>query len=89
MYPVGWPLWKLLVRLGVPAIVRIEVVYDAEAEVYVATSPNLDGLIAEADSKAALMDAVHNCIDLLMEEKLPVPPEHRPLAAWSGELLAA
>jgi len=89
MYPAGWLLWKLLTRLGVPAIVRIEVLYDAEAEVYVATSPNLDGLIAEADSKAALMDAVHNCIDLLMEEDLPVPPKHRPLAAWNGELLAA
>jgi len=89
MYPVGWPLWKLIARLGVPVIVKIEVLYDAEADVYVATSPNLNGLIAEAASKDALMEAVHNCIDLLMEEELPVPLKHRPLAAWSGELMAA
>jgi len=89
MYPVGWPLWKLIARSGVPVIVKIEVLFDPEAGVYVATSPNLSGLLAEADSKDALMDAVHDCIDLLMEEELPAPPKHRPLAAWSGELLAA
>jgi len=89
MYPVGWPLWKLLARLGVPVIVKIEVLRDEDAGVYIATSPNLRGLVAEAASKDTLIDAVHDCIDLLMEVELASPLKHRPLAAWSGELLAA
>jgi len=89
MYPAGWPLWKLLARLGVPIVVKINVLHDDDAGVYVATSTNLRGLVAEAPSKDALIDAVHDCIDLLMEVELATPPRRRPLAAWNGELLAA
>jgi len=88
MYPMGWPLWKLLARMGVPVIIRINVIHDTQAGVYTATSPNLPGLVAEADSKAALIEAVYDCIDLLMEPEHSAI-KHRPLAAWSGELLAA
>jgi len=89
MYQVGWPLWKLLARLGVSVIVKIDVMRDDEANVYIATSPNLRGLVAEANSKEELFEAVHDCIDLLMEAELATPPKHRPLAAWSGEMQVA
>jgi len=89
MYPVGWPCWKLLAKAGISLVVKIEVVYDKEAGVYVATSPNLRGLVAEAKSKEELVGAVYDCVDLLMECELPAPLKHKPLAAWDGEALLA
>lgn len=89
MYRVGKPFWKLAARVGVPLLVKIEVTHDAEAGVYVATSPDLRGLIAEAPSKEALIRAVYDCTELLMEEALKSPLKSKPFAAWTGEVLTA
>lgn len=89
MYRVGFPFWKVVARLGVPMLIRINVLHDVEAGVYVATSPDLDGLVAEGKTVEELMRAVYDCTDMLMEDELRQPLKHKPFAAWSGELLAA
>lgn len=45
MYRVGYPAWKLLARMGVPVLVRVEVHFDDESQSYWADSPDLDGLV--------------------------------------------
>lgn len=89
MYRVGLPLWKVLARLGVPVFFRVEVAHDAEAGVYIARSPDLRGLVAEAKTKAELIRAMYDCGGMLLEEALSSPPKKRPFAAWTGEVVAA
>lgn len=89
MYRVGFPGWKLAARVGVPVIFRVEVLHDQDADVYVATSPDLRGLVAEAKTKDELIHAVYDCADMLMEEQLNKQPKNKPLAAWTGDLMAA
>lgn len=88
MYRVGFPGWKIAARVGVPLLLRVEVIRDHEAGVFVATSPDLDGLVAEAKTADELVRAVYDCVDMLLEYALHSPPKARPLAAWSGEAFA-
>lgn len=89
MYRVGNPFWRFLARLGVPLVLRVDVVFDKEARVYVATSPDLRGMVAEARSRDELISSVYDCVDLLIEDHLHHPLKHKPLAAWDGELRCA
>lgn len=89
MYRVGNPFWRFLARLGIPLVVRVDVMFDKDANVYVATSRDLRGLVAEAQSKEELIAAVYDCVDLLIESEVHKPLKHKPLAAWDGELRPA
>ncbi len=89
MYRVGFPGWKLAARFNVPLMLRVNVAHDAESGVYIATSPDLAGLVVEGASKEALFDGVYDCVDMLMEVELTTPLRQRPAAAWTGELLVA
>lgn len=89
MYRVGNPFWRLLARLGVPLVLRVDVMFDGETGVYVATSPDLRGLVTEAPTKEELIASVYDCVDLLIEDQVHQPLKHRPLAAWDGELRCA
>jgi hypothetical protein len=48
MYPFNWPLAKTLGSIGVPLLIKVRVFHDDEADVYVASSPNVRGLNIEA-----------------------------------------
>lgn len=89
MYRVGFPGWKLAARLNVPLLLRVDVARDQGAGVFIATSPDLRGLVVEASSTEELFKEVYGCVDMLMEEQLKQPPKHRPAAAWTGEFLTA
>lgn len=69
-YKVGFPFWKTLARMGVTLLVTVEVVYDDEAGVFVATSPNLRGMVAESDDVKGLFHEIHTSIDDLLYEEL-------------------
>lgn len=49
-YRVGFPFWKLVAKTGAPMMVRVNTFHDKDAGVFVATSPDLKGLIAEAET---------------------------------------
>jgi hypothetical protein len=53
-YRVGLPLWKQAAKLGCPMMIRVNAFFDKEANVFVATSPDLKGLVAEANTLDAL-----------------------------------
>ena len=70
MYRVGYPFWKTLARNGVAVSFRIAVQYDKEASVFVATSPDLRGLVVEAATMEELLREANDVIEMLMEENL-------------------
>jgi len=85
MYRVGLPGWKLAGRLGLPLLYRVDVVHDADAGVYVATSPDVRGLVAEAATFDELFREVQAGASELIGERLPRPGVAL-RAAWSGAL---
>ena len=88
MYRVGFPFWKVAARLNVPLLLRIDVMHDAEAGVFIATSPDLQGLVVEAKDQGTLVAEVYGCVDMLMQEQLKRPPKTRPAAAWTGDFVS-
>jgi hypothetical protein len=89
MYRVGFPGWKIAARLNVPLLFKIDVVHDAEAAVYIATSSDLKGLVVEATTVEELIKEVYNCTDMLMQQVLTKPLKQKPAAAWTGDFVAA
>lgn len=68
MYPFNWPLSMFLASVGVPLLIKVKVVFDPEANVYVATSPNVRGLAVEADS----LDEVRKQVEIVLPELLEI-----------------
>lgn len=84
MYRVGFPGWKLAGRMGVTLLYRVNVLHDPEAGVYVATSPDLRGLVAEAPTFDELFREVHAGADELIRDQV-VPARPAAIrAAWSN-----
>ncbi|NQW84777.1 MAG: DUF1902 domain-containing protein [Alcaligenaceae bacterium] len=84
MYRVGLPFWKLVARLGVPLSLRIQVMRDNEADVYIATSTDLAGLVAEAPSLVELMFSVLDCSEMLIEHTLHRSLKLTAKVVWDG-----
>jgi hypothetical protein len=89
MYRVGFPGWKIAARIGVPILVKIDVVHDRAAQVFVATSRDLPGLVVEARDMEKLFPDVYDCINMLLEEQLKTAPRSKPVAAWDGDFCPA
>ncbi len=88
MYRVGFPGWKIAARFGVSLLVKIDVLDDKEAGVFVATSGDLPGLVVEARSLEDLFREVYDCVGMLLFEQLKHEPKRKPVAAWSGDFCA-
>jgi YgiT-type zinc finger domain-containing protein len=56
-------------RAGVA--LRVHVLHDVQAGCYVATSPDLSGLVVEAKSLDALVQEVDECIGMLLTDRAP------------------
>lgn len=64
MYRLGWCFATFLAKLGMPLLIKVEIIHDDEANVYVATSSDLKGLVVEAET-----------LDELEKEVLELVPE--------------
>ena len=89
MYRVGFPGWKLAARFHIPLLFKVVVVRDPEAGVFVATSPDLAGLVVESASLEALLPEVYDCVNMLLSELLKHQPRAKPVAAWDGDFCPA
>lgn len=89
MYRVGFPGWRLAASLGVTLVFRVDVLHDQEAGVFVATSPDIRGLVAEAPTLEELFHEVNGGADMLLGEQIRVPKAPNVRAAWSDVALAA
>ena len=70
VYRVGLPLWRLFANLGFAVKLRVNVAWDPEAMVFVADSPDLHGLVAEAHDVDTLRTEVQSSIDELLQLQL-------------------
>jgi predicted RNase H-like HicB family nuclease len=70
MYRVGFPGWKMAARAGVPLFVRVDVYHDIEVDRYWASSPDLRGLVMEAQSLDELFAATRAAAQDLLELQL-------------------
>ena len=66
MYPLNWPLSIFFASFGVPLLIKVEVMFDNEAKVYVATSPTVRGLVVEA----ATLDKIRSEVEMALPELL-------------------
>lgn len=78
MYRIGFPFWKQAARVSVPLTLRINVIHDDEAGVFVATSDDLKGLVCEAASMDNLVKevniATHELLALQMRSDAVAQP---------------
>jgi predicted RNase H-like HicB family nuclease len=65
-YRYRYPLSRFFARFGVTLVIRIDVLKDDEADVYVATSQDIPGLVIEAQSFSKLRDEVTEAIPNLL-----------------------
>jgi hypothetical protein len=79
MYRIGLPFWKQVARLGVPLKLRINVIHDTEADVFVATSEDLTGLVCEASTMDELVREVDSTTAELLAFHLHDPSVARPV----------
>ena len=89
MYRVGFPGWKIAAALGVTLVFRVDVLLDKDAGVFLATSPDIRGLVAEAATLEALFKEVGHGADMLLSDQLHSPKPSSIRAAWSNVALAA
>jgi hypothetical protein len=66
MYRLGWPGAALLAGMGIPLLIKVEIIHDTEANVYVATSPDLTGLVVEAETLDELEKEVWGLVPELL-----------------------
>ena len=66
MYPLNWPLSMFFSSLGVPLLIKVDVIFDTDANVYVATSPTVRGLVIEADT----LDSIRAEVEMALPELL-------------------
>lgn len=68
MYMAGWPFWTVFARRGARILFRVRIEHDSEASVYIASSPDLKGLVVEAETLDELKREAEDCIAMLMDE---------------------
>ncbi|TAN09446.1 MAG: DUF1902 domain-containing protein [Burkholderiaceae bacterium] len=87
MYRVGRPGWRLAYRLGATLLYRVNVARDVEAGVYIATSPDVRGLVAEAATFDELFREVEAGADELIGSQLRARSGGVALlGAWGGSV---
>ena len=79
MYRIGFPFWKTAGKMGVELKLRVYVTHDAEAGVFIATSDDLRGMVAEAETMDKLVTEVHSTIESLMELEFHGQPNRHPV----------
>jgi len=60
--------------------------YDHEANVFIATSTDLTGLVAEASSLNELMFSAYDCAEMLIEHTLYQPLKRTATVMWDGTI---
>lgn len=69
-YCLGWPLGSLMASLGVRTVIRIEVIRDDEAGVFIGTSRDLRGLVVEAESVEGVLSEARMVIPDLFQNSV-------------------
>jgi predicted RNase H-like HicB family nuclease len=87
MYRVGLPGWKFAARMGMPVRLRVNIRQDLEANVYVAESPDLSGLIVEGHTLDDIKSEALAAAGILLEMELQSRPDRKPISAQTDFIL--
>jgi hypothetical protein len=71
MYRLGWVFAALLAKMGIPLLIKVEIIHDKEANVYIATSSDLRGLVVEANTLDELEKEVFELVPELLALNSP------------------
>lgn len=74
-YRYGWPMGHLLAKAGVPTKIRVDVIRDEEAGVFVGTSMDLRGLVVESDTLEGIVREARLLIPDLVRSPSELGPE--------------
>jgi uncharacterized protein DUF1902 len=74
-YRYGWPMGHLLAKAGVPTKIRVDVIRDDEAGVFVGTSTDVRGLVIEAESLEGVMRETQAVIHALVSSPSKLSPD--------------
>lgn len=88
MYRVGLPGWRVVARLGMPVRLRVEIRQDLEANVYVAESPDLPGLIVEGHTLDEIKDEALAAAAALLEMQLKTKAKAQTDFIWHSSVPA-
>jgi predicted RNase H-like HicB family nuclease len=71
MYRLGRPCATFFAEMGMPLLIKVEIIHDKVANVYVATSPDLKGLVVEAETLDELEKEVWDLVPELLTLDMP------------------
>ncbi len=66
-YPISYPLAGVFAKLGASIVIRINLIHDEEANVLIATSPDIKGLVLEVETYEQLQAELKEAITALYE----------------------
>jgi len=75
MYPIGWPLWKLAARAGIPLRADITVHFDRDSKTFWANSPNIAGLVVGGQDLGEIQREAELAAETLIELRLHRTPK--------------
>jgi len=75
MYPVGWPLWRLAARAGLPLRFDVSLHFDSESKTFWANSPDIDGLVVSGQDLEEVQREAIAAAETLLELQLHRPPK--------------
>jgi len=91
MYPVGWPLWKLAAKAGIPLRFNVTLHFDRESKTFWANSPDIDGLVVAGEDLETVQREALLAAETLLELQLHQAPrvQMRPQIAGLGFVVPA
>jgi len=89
MYRVGWPLWKLFAKAGIPLRFILTVHFDEESKSFWADSPDVDGLVVSGETLEEVRREAEGAAEVLLELQLNHTPKLSMRPQWGMDDLLA
>ena len=65
-YPLRYLLSNVLAKMGITITIHINCIYDEQAQVFIATSQDIHGLVLEAENFNSLKEEIKEAIPTLL-----------------------
>lgn len=83
-YPISYPFAPIAQMLGAKVIIRFDVIKDDDAGVFVATSPDVKGLIVEADTFEQLQAEIADLLPEFIPHSKPTQKASASFSLYTG-----
>jgi len=89
MYRIGWPLWKLFAKAGIPLHFMLTIHFDEESKSFWADSPDVDGLVVAGETLEEVRREAEGAAELLLELQLNHTPKLSMRPQWGMDDILA